>query len=272
MLEKTDQSYLLKEQYKDAANLNARIRLHARFGTNTYGWHEWVFDQMQEAPAGRILELGCGPGFLWRINFDRVPDTWQITLSDFSAGMLQEAQTALGQRAQRFNFQVIDAQAIPFADASLDVVIANHMLYHVPDRPKALAEIRRVLAPAGRLYASTVGTQHLKEVGDLIHHVAPDFIWGVATEEFTLENGAAQLAPYFSSVLLRRQENALVVTEAQPLVEYILSGQAARVFVGERLEQLRSLIEQRLAEHGAISITSVSGLFVASQGVDHDSA
>jgi len=259
----SDQNYLLNVQYKDASNLKARVELHRRFGTNKYGWHAWVFDQLQIAPDSRILELGCGPGLFWASNANRIPADWQITLSDFSPGMLQAAQQTLAQGPRRFNFQVIEAQAVPYGNDSLDVVIANHMLYHVPDRPRALSEIRRVLKPGGRLYASTVGEQHLKEMAALGRRIHPSYTSGLEANPFSLENGAAQLTPYFSSISLRRYENVLIVTEAQPLVNYILSGKGASIFVGERLERLRALIQQELAEHGAIHITADSGLFIA---------
>ena len=260
----TDQSYLLHEQYKDASNFAARARLHARFRTNPTGWNRWVFERLQLAPASQVLELGCGPALFWLSNLDQIPADWEITLSDFSPGMLQDAQRALGERSQRFHVQVIDAQAIPFEDASLDAVIANHMLYHVPDRPRALAEIRRVLKPEGRLYATTVGETDLREVRELVRRVI-----GVSnraaspTAGFTLENGAAQLAEYFSSVSLERYEDALRVTEVQPLLDYILSGSTKHVLVGDKLQQVRAALEQELAARGAIHISKDTGLFVA---------
>ena len=54
----------------------------------------------------------------------------------------------------------------PYDDASFDAVIANHMLFHVPDRAKALAEMRRVLRPGGKLYTSTMGETHKKTLRD----------------------------------------------------------------------------------------------------------
>ncbi len=184
-----NQHYLLTEQYNNAQKLEARIQLHQRFSTNTYDWQRWVFDHLTNPPESRILELGCGPADLWRKNADRIPENWHITLSDFSPGMLQEARQYLQGTTQDFSFQHIDAQSIPFEDAHFDAVIANHMLYHVPDRAKALAEIRRVLKPGGRFYAAT---------------------------NFKLENGEAELAIHFSHVHLHPYDNALVVTEVQP--------------------------------------------------------
>ena len=260
-----NQSYLLREQYKDASNYAARVRLSVRFRTNPGNFNRWVFERLQLAPGSRLLELGCGPGLFWLSNFDQLPADWAITLSDFSPGMLQDAQRALGERRRRFSFQVIDAQAIPFGDASLDAVIANHMLYHVPDRPKALAEIRRVLKPDGRLYATTVGETHMREVRELVRRVlGSGSARPAATDAFNLENGAAQLATVFSSVTLERFEDALRVTEVQPILDYLLSGSARRVLVGHTLERVRAALEEELAARGAVHISKDAGLFTAS--------
>ena len=262
----TDQTYLLTDQYWNAENLYARIRLHKRFSLNKYGWSRWVFDQITAPPESNILELGCGPAILWQQNLDRLPEQWHITLSDFSPGMLQEAQQRLHDAGRPFTFQIIDAQSIPYDDASFDIVIANHMLYHVPDLARALVEIRRVLRPAGRLYASTIGEMHMQEVDELIRHVVPGTgRWGIRVKaSFTLEKGRELLSPYFSHITLKRYEDALVVTEAEPLIAYVLSGAAKAVLTGDRLSAFSSLVEQELAAHGAIRISKESGLFEAS--------
>src|SRR5262245_44342670 len=259
-----DQTYLLTKQYQNAANLNDRIQLHVRFSINPYGWHPWIFDQFKTAPRSRVLELGCGPGRLWSDNSERIPAEWDITLSDFSPGMLAETRRNLASGRYPFQFEVIDAQSIPFADASFDMVIANHMLYHVPDRPQALSEIRRVLRPDGRFYASTVGADHLREIGELVRRFDPEIIFGIRDEaNFTLDSGAQQLAPYFSSVVLHRYEDALVVAEAEPLIAYILSGRVGASLEGDRAKELAIFIQREFSEHGALHITKDAGLFEA---------
>ena len=140
-------------------------RLHLLYSTNQYGWHRWCFDQYALPAQASVLELGCGPAHLWKTNLDRLPTGWSITLSDFSTGMLEQAQQNLGERASAFRFEVIDAQAIPFEANTFDAVIANHMLYHVPDRAQALSEMRRVLKPGGKVYLATNGLNHLRGLG-----------------------------------------------------------------------------------------------------------
>jgi len=254
-----DQTYL-REQYKNAANLNDRIQLHVRFSTNPYDFHMWVFDQLKLGPDSRVLELGCGPGSLWRPNVARIPAGWQITLTDFSPGMLAEARGNLAG-THPFAFEQADAQAIPFADSGFDAVIANHMLYHVPNRPKAFAEIRRVLRPGGRFYAATNGENHLREIHELVQQFDSTMgLWNRMA--FRLEGGADELAPYFSHVLLHRYESALVVTEAEPLVAFVASMIGAELTGARRIE-FTQLVEQRIAADGAMHITKDTGLFEA---------
>lgn len=261
----TDQEYLRTQQYNDAAKLNDRMRLHARFSTNTYPWQRWVFEQLGLPADARVLEAGCGPGQLWLQNRDRIPPGWQVTLADFSAGMLAEAQQNLAG-LRPFGFEQADAQALPFADASFDALIANHMLYHVPDRSRALAEFRRVLRPGGRLYAATNGQAHLRELFALAERLAPQLErWGGAAEggNFTLENGGEQLARHFAGAELRRYPDGLVVTEAEPLVAFIMSMHLAdQAGEGQRAELLAK-VEAILREQGSIHITKDSGLFIA---------
>jgi SAM-dependent methyltransferase len=209
--------------------------------------------------------LGCGPGNLWLDNLERIPEGWAVTLSDLSPGMLAEARNNLGKAGRPFRFQVTDAQGIPFEAGSFDAIIANNMLYHVPDRPRALFEIHRVLRPGGRLYAATNGCDHLREIRALVSTLDPAADLSSAAAEFGLENGTEQLSLFFPHVCCHRYKDGLVVTEAEPLVAYILSARRSRM-VEENPQALVQLIEGRMESEGAISITKDAGLFEAIKG------
>jgi ubiquinone/menaquinone biosynthesis C-methylase UbiE len=260
----TDQQYLKTEQYKDSSNLDARMALHKRFSTNLYGWCKWVFDTLLKLPENtKILELGCGPGYLWQENISRIPNGWRITLSDLSSGMLDAAWRNLVVTGRAFKFEEIDAQSIPYEDETFDAVIANHMLYHVPDRLKAIAEIKRVLMPNGRLIATTIGKNHLKEITNWIRQVNSGTDFVSFGSPFTLENGLDQLQPFFSQVTLSRYSDSLQVTEVKPIIAFILSTSHAAEISDEKLAKLQVDLEKELKEKGRIFISKDSGLFEA---------
>lgn len=258
-----DPAYLHDDQYRNSANLRARIALHEGFSTNPYPWLRWVFDQFALPATARVLEVGCGPATLWQKNAERIPPDWQITLSDFSAGMLADAQRTLADVAHHFTLREANIQELPFADGAYDAVIANHMLYHVPDLDRGLGEVRRVLAPDGTFYAATNGVRHLSEIEWLLQRFDPTLKGGFAMRGgFALENGAALLGSHFATVELRQYEDALVVTDAAPLAAFICSGHIGKQ-IGARRSALEAFIEHEIVANGPIHITKASGIFLA---------
>lgn len=265
-----DQNYLRTQQYKDAKNLTARQALHARFGVRT-DWFDWVYDHLKLSPSQSVLELGCGPADLWLKNRAHLPAGCEIILTDFSLGMLEQAQANLHPILQlvpnvQIKFRVVDAQEIPFPAAAFDLVIANHMLYHVPDLARALAEIRRVLRPGGRLIAATNGENHMHEITDLVARFDPTL---EALREhmgypFSSNNGAELLAQQFTNIRWHFYPDELLVTEVEPLVDYVFSAVAQDVPSG-RKSDFREFITRELARlGGVITIHKEVGLFEAS--------
>ena len=259
---------MLRQQYRTDANLNARIDLHRRFSANPYLWHRWVFDHLALPADARILELGCGPADLWRENVSRIPAGWDITLTDFSEGMVAAAQQRLAEIGRPFTVKQADAQNLPFEMDAFDAVIANHMLYHVPDRPRAFAEIRRVLKSGGKFYAATNGEQHMLELWRLLTPYIPDCYARslAAAGGFTLENGLAQLeAAGFVDVVWHNRPDALEITEVEPLIAYVQSSNTLmnHAWTGAELDAVRAEVAARIAAEGAFHIGKVAGMFVA---------
>ncbi|HST32332.1 MAG TPA: class I SAM-dependent methyltransferase [Solirubrobacteraceae bacterium] len=96
----------------------------------------------------RSLEIGAGTGY-FTLNLLRAGMIAEATCSDISPGML----TALRANAERLGLEVrterVDAERLPFADESFDLVLGHAVLHHIPDLERAFAEFARVLAPGG---------------------------------------------------------------------------------------------------------------------------
>ncbi|HKP18954.1 MAG TPA: class I SAM-dependent methyltransferase [Gaiellaceae bacterium] len=97
--------------------------------------------------AGRVLEVGAGPGF----NLPYYPgDVEEVVLTDDVAGMLHRAERRARVAAASVTTRQAPVERLPFEDASFDTVVASLLLCSVDDQDRALAEIRRVLRPGGQ--------------------------------------------------------------------------------------------------------------------------
>ena len=262
----TDPDYLRTDQYKDSSNLSTRANLHQRYTTNQTGWHSWVFNQFEFSQECKILELGCGPGYLWKENHTPIKVDWEIILSDISEGMLQEARNSLGSSGG-FRYIGHDACEIPFPTSVFDAVIANHMLYHLPDIPAALKEIRRVLKPECCLYAATNGQAHLQEIRDWKSRFFPDQedpAWGTPTLRFSMENGEELLQKEFEDIRFIEYPDTLLVDQVEPIIRYIRSYTKLDENDPRTKRFMRYLLNQ-ISENGSIQITKESGMFIASR-------
>jgi ubiquinone/menaquinone biosynthesis C-methylase UbiE len=254
---------LPRKQYADSKNLSARMDLHARFSTNPQGWMNWLFEKLDLKEAYQVLELGCGPGGLWQDRIKTLPANLRLVMTDASPGMVSEAGARL--QDERISFQVVDAQSIPFPDRTFDAVIASHMLYHVPNIPHALSEIRRVLKPSGKLFAATNGRAHLRELDDMIRSVVPDF--PAISSSFTLENGESLIQGHFEDIMLLRYEDSLVVPDVSALSSYVGSMASLVRTTEEQLRAIDGVIEHEMNRNSPISISKDSGVFVASHPI-----
>ena len=133
----------------------------------------------------RSLEIGAGTGY-FSLNLLQAGVVGEATCTDISPGMLR----TLATNAQRLGLDVrtarADAESLPFADGSFDLVLGHAVLHHLPDLTKAFAEFHRVLAPGGRI----VFAGEPSRFGDRIAS------WP--------KRGAVKLAPLWRSLLRAR--------------------------------------------------------------------
>ncbi len=260
MAEINDQNYMRSNQYNDPARLRARVLIHVRYSRSKANWYRWVFEHVDLSDDEKVLELGCGPGDLWIENYDRIPPEVSLYLLDFSFGMLRKLSRS-NSIDQRFMPVGADAQFLPFFSSGFNIVIANHMLYHVSDMGRALLEIQRVLKPEGAFYAATNGRGHMRELHDLVHEIYPPYARDNLTNlPFNLENAADILSTTFKRVEIFDFEDSLWVTETQPLVDYVLSVWGSEDMTPDQIHELSRRIQAQIDRQGGFYIQKRTGL------------
>jgi ubiquinone/menaquinone biosynthesis C-methylase UbiE len=127
-------------------------------------------------PYGSSLELGCGTGF-FTLNLKLAGVIDRAAVTDLSPGMVEVAQRNARSLGFEVDGRVADAERLPFADSSFDIVIGHAVLHHIPDLDQAFAEILRVLKPGGRFVFAGEPTRH----GDYVARRLSRFTWWSAT-------------------------------------------------------------------------------------------
>ncbi|MFX0095691.1 MAG: methyltransferase domain-containing protein, partial [Candidatus Hodarchaeota archaeon] len=189
-----------------------------------------------------------------------------IVLSDISEGMINDAQKLLADVGYDFEYQIIDAQSIPLQKNHFDLVIANHILFFIPNIRQTLQEIKRVLKPEGKLYATTASMEHLKE----LEQIAVEFdarleLYEKPTQCFNLENGKAILEEYYTNVERYDYKDELVIPVVETLITYLRSVYKSKefAFFQNKLPELRRFFQKKINLNQSITITSYSGMFKA---------
>lgn len=111
-------------------------------------------------PGGDVLiEIGAGYGRL----ADLYNGYQRVVLLDYARSQLEEARSYLSH-PERYTLVVGDVYGLPFVDGLFDVVTMVRVLHHLPDVPRALAELHRVIRPAGSAILEHASKRHLKAI------------------------------------------------------------------------------------------------------------
>jgi len=255
-------------QYSSSKKYEARIYLSRQFKTNPKSKYEWIFEHFPKDENLKILELGCGTGLFWLANRNNILKSWSIILSDYSEGMLETTRYNLSLLNYNFQYEIVNAENIPYNDNTFDIILANNMLYHIQDRDSAIKNISRILKSDGIFIASTMGRNDLFELHNCLYTFLESKKNGFQFREFSfsLNNGMEQLLRHFKSVLLERYENKLIINEIDAIVNYYLSFNGIYndlvVLPEKYINSFKMYLQNILDKDKAITTTKDEGIFI----------
>jgi ubiquinone/menaquinone biosynthesis C-methylase UbiE len=111
-------------------------------------WASRLLEAARARAGERALDVGCGTGIVARRAARQIGAAGKVAALDLSSGMLAVARAAAAREGVAIEWREGRAEALPFADASFDLVLCQFALMFFADRRAALAEMRRVLEPA----------------------------------------------------------------------------------------------------------------------------
>jgi SAM-dependent methyltransferase len=251
---RADDPAYVRYQYADDEKLRIRKETHERYSEGS-GFQEWVVAQVAARPGQSLLDVGSGTGQDYHPLFKGI----DIVAMDLSLGMLAKAGV------RRVN---ADAQDLPFADSTFDRLMSNHMLYHVPDKVRAMREMKRVVRPGGRVVITANSRRSYANLWALRNAAIAELglpeYYGVGYW-FALED-VDLVASVFPGVRVEEKSDAFVFPGAEPVLRYLATGPAS-VETEEDRERLFALLRPRIdaivAREGVFRVPKTAGCFIA---------
>ncbi len=268
----TQQQEIVKKQYSTDEYLRIRQETHDKYTVPNVNFSEWALKMTPWKGDERVLDVGCGNGIYYTKIRQLHPNVQYFGVDLFEK--MLEAHPSPANLTQG------DIWTLPFANASFDVVMANHVLFHIDDIDHSIKEIRRVLKPTGVIMTTTNSIQNMQELQVLMRRAivllsrsgganarTPSSI----NEAFALENGTRILARHFYAVVRHDLPSALVFQETEPAMAYLESTREMRegnlpgdVEWDDVMVIMRQQINQLVKHLGELVINKQNGVLLAS--------
>jgi len=264
----TGRRMLTGSAYADDRHLRSRMAIWAY--AETPADPRWRTSMVPWDGTQVVADVGCGNGFDLRQLVPQGRCRHAIGL-DLSAGMLHSLEPL--RQSGRLALVQADAVRVPLPGASVDVALAMHMLYHVPDVAAAIRELHRITKPGGTVLASTNSAGSLAELHGLLDEAISSRLGrpvrAMPALSFTTQTGTALLSQEFADVTLQTHDVPLSIPSVPPVIAYLGSiREPVLARIGEPLDfdavldDVAAKAEQVIQAQGSLRATSRSGVFI----------
>ena len=272
---RTDKDILTKHAYANDEHLAVRYRTHELYSEPKMDFQKWVMDTFEWRGDEWVLDVGAGSGSYFELLQSHAA-AGCLVAGDLSFGMAQQARN--NPASDGILILNLDAQQLPFANGTFDAVLANHMLYHVPDIDLSLAEIRRVMRADGTLIAATNSEHTMPEFDTLTRRACtllgyPKQELNPAHVQFSLENGAVKLGQYFRAVARYDLPSTFHFPETDPVMAYLNSMRSLReqllpedITWDSFMEVMEKQISRLIRHFGELQVHKLTGVLIATNG------
>jgi ubiquinone/menaquinone biosynthesis C-methylase UbiE len=243
----------MPEQHFDDSFASSAPENYERYFVPTIG-EPVAMDLMESAAlrsGERVLDVGCGTGIVARLAAERVAPDGAVTGVDVNPGMLAVARS-IAEAGVTIEYHEASAEAMPLPDESFDVALCQMSLQFMTDRRAALAEMRRVLVPDGRVVINLPGPASplFEALADAMErHVSPRAA-GFVKQVFSM-NDLAEVRELlgeagFREVRVDAQDKELTLPPAKDFLwQYVYSTPLA-AFVQDADDAARAALEEEV--------------------------
>ncbi|MBS4198562.1 methyltransferase domain-containing protein [Bacillus sp. FJAT-49732] len=220
----------IRSIYRTGQNLEWKYDVMNKYAIHEQSFEEWAIKKLQLVGNEKILDVGAGNGrFSLPIAAKLKNNGGFIMAGDLSTGVLEESYIIANKDDLPMVHLRLDAEDLPFLSNEFDVVMANHMLYHVSNISNTLTEIRRVLKSRGIFLATTNSEKGMPELFSL--HLQTMRELGIGFDHsknhltFSMENGEHMLRSFFNKVDKHSFDAGFEVDDPEPVLQYYMATQ-----------------------------------------------
>lgn len=139
----------ISEYWTERSKTYSATTLEELYGDNAKRWENLIYTKINRNDKLRILDIGTGPG-MFSVLMGQNPN-YDVSAVDSSQGMIEEATQNAEKFGAKVDFQLLDAEKLPFEDETFDVILTRNVTWNLPHPDKAYQEWKRVLKKGGKM-------------------------------------------------------------------------------------------------------------------------